>query len=55
MKPVNQRKLEGDARNAAWRALSATEQLKDLDRRLGTGVGAKRQRTKLASALTEKK
>lgn len=32
----------------AWRALSATEQLAALDRRLGVGVGATKQRARLA-------
>lgn len=39
---------EGEERNAAWRLRSSAEQLADLDRRLGRGVGAKRQRAKLA-------
>lgn len=30
-----------------WQALSPAEQLKQLDARLGKGVGAKRQRAKL--------
>jgi hypothetical protein len=38
---------EGDARNAAWRALTPGQQQAELDRRLGKDVGAKRQRAKL--------
>jgi len=50
-KSKNQRRTEGDARNEAWRSLSPTEQLKDLDRRLGKGVGAKRQRQMIEARL----
>lgn len=41
-------------RNADWAKLTPTEQLVALDRRLGVGVGAKRQRTKLAAPVVEK-
>lgn len=41
-------------RNADWRTKSPTEQLAALDRRLGKGIGAKRQRAKLAKALEPK-
>ena len=34
-------------RIAAWQVLTPAEQLKQLDARLGKGVGAKRQRAKL--------
>lgn len=37
----------GEERNAEWRKLTPAQQLANLDRRLGKGVGAKRQRTKL--------
>lgn len=37
----------GEARNAAWRALTTPEKIASLDARLGVGVGAKRQRSKL--------
>jgi hypothetical protein len=39
-------------RNAEWSRLSPTEQLASLDRRLGVGIGARRQRVKLAALLT---
>jgi len=42
------RRLDVQASQKAWRALSATEQLAALDRRLGVGVGAKKQRARLA-------
>jgi hypothetical protein len=47
-----EKREEGDKRNVAWRALSPAAQVKELDQRLGVGVGAKRQRTKLAATLT---
>lgn len=43
-----QRRAEGEARNTAWRGLTAAQQLASLDGRLGVGVGAARQRRKLA-------
>lgn len=45
-----QRRIEGEERNAYWRGLTRAAQRADLDRRLGIGVGAKRQREKLAEA-----
>lgn len=51
MKSKNLRIEEGIERNAEWRALSTAEQLASLDRRLGKGVGAKRQRTKFDALL----
>ena len=47
MKPKHQRREEGEERNIEWRKLTPAQQLASLDRRLGKGVGAKRQRTKL--------
>jgi hypothetical protein len=44
MKHKEQRRIEGEVRNEAWRKLSTSEKLADLDRRLGKGVGARRQR-----------
>lgn len=51
MKSKNLKTDEGVERNAAWRSLSPAEQLADLNRRLGKGVGAKRQRLKLSAIL----
>lgn len=54
MKPLTdkQRKREeAEARNSAWRALSPKEQLASLDRRLGKGVGAVKQRARIADML----
>ena len=39
-----ERAEEGAVRNAAWAALSVAEKLASLDRRLGKGMGAVRQR-----------
>lgn len=38
----------------AWRKKSVKEQLAELDNRLGVGVGAKKQRARLASLLSSK-
>lgn len=42
---------EAKARNDGWASLSPAEQLADLDRRLGQGVGARKQRAKTAAKL----
>jgi hypothetical protein len=47
MKSKDQRREEGEIRNAEWRKLSPVQKVVELDRRLGVGVGAKRQRSKL--------
>jgi IS5 family transposase len=39
-------------RQEAWAALSPAEQLEALDRRLGAGSGAERQRSRIAAKLT---
>ena len=44
MKHKEPKRVEGAERNAEWRKLSAKEKLADLDRRLGAGIGAARQR-----------
>jgi hypothetical protein len=38
-------------RNTAWVALTPTEKLESLDKRLGKGIGAKHQRAKLMDAV----
>lgn len=40
---------EADARDQSWRSLSSDQQVKALDSRLGVGVGATRQRGRIAS------
>jgi hypothetical protein len=51
MKPQEQKRREGEERNTVWESMTPTEQLRDLDRRLGPGVGATRQRKMLAALL----
>jgi hypothetical protein len=43
------KRRDADARNTTWTELSAAQQLASLDSRLGKGVGAKRQRARIAS------
>lgn len=50
----DRRRAEGEGRNAAWAKLRPEQQLASLDSRLGVGIGAKRQRAKLGSALNRK-
>ena len=38
---------EAIERNEAWAQLTPKQQLADLDRRLGKGIGAKKQRAKI--------
>lgn len=45
------RREQGEKRNAAWRKLTPVQKIESLDNRLGKGVGAKRQRAKLAGAV----
>ena len=45
------RQKEATERNQAWAALSVREQLAALDRRLGKGLGAKKQRGALSARL----
>ncbi len=40
-------------RNAAWKSLTPEAQLADLDRRLGVGQGAKRQRAVIAARIAK--
>ena len=44
------KRSEAVERNEALSALSAQKKLSELDRRLGKGVGAKRQRARVARA-----
>lgn len=44
---------ESAERLEAWRAMSPAEQLKALDERLGEGVGAAKQRTRLQTQIAE--
>ena len=41
------KQTEAAARNEAWAKLTYEQQLADLDRRLGKGIGAKKQRARI--------
>ena len=41
------KQTEAVVRNEAWAKLTYEQQLADLDRRLGKGIGAKKQRTRI--------
>lgn len=45
------KKAEAKARNAAWAKLSPIEQLASLNKRLGNGVGAVKQRNRIKKLL----
>jgi hypothetical protein len=45
------RRLEVEERLEYWQGLTPAEQLVQLDRRLGEGVGAVKQRTRLNAAI----
>ena len=52
MKTKQQKRTEAAVRDAEWRKLKPAQQLADLDRRLGKGVGATKQRARLQDRLT---
>ena len=41
------KQTEATVRNEAWAKLTPEQQLADLDRRLGKGIGAKKQRARI--------
>jgi hypothetical protein len=45
------RHTEAVKRNEAWNKLSPAQQLAELDKRLGVGIGAAKQRAKIAALL----
>lgn len=49
----DQKRGEAEERTAAWRAMTPQEKLKDLDARLGVGLGAVKQRAKLNAAIVK--
>jgi len=49
------RREDSEAAAKAWQGLSPEQQLQSLDGRLGKGVGAKRQRARIAKQLAESK
>lgn len=46
-----QRVKDAAERSKAWRSLKPAQQLKELDNRLGVGMGASKQRAKIAKLL----
>lgn len=47
------RREAAEKRNGAWSELGPSKQVECLDNRLGRGVGAKRQRARLAKKLAK--
>jgi hypothetical protein len=50
-KNTKQQEIEGKL--TAWRKLSPADQLADLDRRLGKGIGATKQRARIQAKLNK--
>lgn len=50
----NLKKQEAVERNEAWASLTPLQQMAALDRRLGTGVGAAKQRKKIQRLIDAK-
>jgi len=50
---VQVRREEALVRDAEWRGLTPAQQLAALDKRLGVGVGAVKQRAKLTALLKQ--
>lgn len=48
-----QRRQQAEARVVEWQKLSPSQQWDELDRRLGPGKGAKKQREKIYAKLKE--
>ena len=46
------KQTEAAVRNEAWAKLTYEQQLADLDRRLGKDIGAKKQRAKIQSKIS---
>jgi hypothetical protein len=44
---MNDKQKEAIERNEVWAQLTPEQQLADLDRRLGKGIGAKKQRARI--------
>lgn len=45
---IEAKREDAHTRNTVWANLTSAEKLRELDRRLGDGVGAKRQRARIA-------
>jgi hypothetical protein len=50
----NARRKVAEESNASWAALPPADQLRLLDARLGVGVGAQKQRAKIAKQMNTK-
>jgi len=50
-KSVTERRIDAEVRQEEWAKLTPQQQLAELDSRLGKGIGAKKQRAKLAKAI----
>ena len=50
-KNVSPKHIAAEARNAKWRKRSPKEQLADLDKRLGAGLGAAKPRARLQATI----
>lgn len=50
---AKQRRIEAEERQTWWASLSAAQQLKSLDKRLGRGKGAGAQRKRIAERERE--
>ena len=48
---MNDKQTEAIVRNEAWAKLTYEQQLADLDRRLGKGIGAKKQRARIQNKI----
>ena len=49
------RRIEAEGRAEVWEGLTPEQQVAALDRRLGKGLGAKKQRARIAKALAKAK
>jgi hypothetical protein len=52
---IKARRADAKLRNEAWQKLSLHEQLKALDTRFGTGLGATKQRAKIELLIEKQK
>lgn len=55
MKTLVQKREEAETRQAAYDKLSVKEKVARLDKKLGKGVGAKKQRERLMTLIKENK
>ena len=49
---MNDKQKEAIERNEAWEQLTPEQQIADLDRRLGNGIGAKKQRARIQNKIS---